>query len=37
VPEAPKIEKGSFTAQNKTEIKQIMEELKALKRLLSEL
>lgn len=37
VPEAPKIEKGSFTTRNKTEIKQIMEELKALKRLLSEL
>jgi len=37
LPEAPKIEKGSFATQNKTEIKQIMEELKALKRLLSEL
>ena len=37
VPEASKIEAGSVSMQNRNEIKQIMEELKALKRLLSEL
>jgi len=37
VPEAPEIETGSFSMQNKNEIKEIMEELKVLKRLLSEL
>ena len=37
VPEASNIEAGSVSMQNRNEIKQIMEELKALKRLLSEL
>ena len=37
VPEAPEIEMRSFSIENKNEIKEIMEELKALKRLLSEL
>ena len=37
VPEASQIEMGSVSMQNKNEIKEIMEELKALKRLLSEL
>jgi DNA-binding transcriptional MerR regulator len=37
VPEASEIETGSVSMQNKNEIKEIMEELKALKRLLSEL
>ncbi len=37
VPEAPEIETRSFSMENKNEIKEIMEELKALKRLLSEL
>ena len=34
---ASEIETGSFSMQNKNEIKEIMEELKVLKRLLSEL
>ena len=37
VPEASNIEAGSVSMENRIEIKQIMEELKALKRLLSEL
>ena len=37
VPAASGIETGSFSMQNKNEIKEIMEELKVLKRLLSEL
>ena len=37
VSEAPEIEKESLSMQNKNEIKEIMEELKVLKRLLSEL
>ena len=37
VPAASEIETGSFSMQNKNEIKEIMEELKVLKRLLSEL
>ena len=37
VPGASEIETGSFSMQNKNEIKEIMEELKVLKRLLSEL
>jgi len=37
VPEASEIKTGSVSMQNKNEIKEIMEELKALKRLLSEL
>ncbi len=37
VPEASQSETGSVSMQNKNEIKVIMEELKALKRLLSEL
>ena len=37
VPAASEIETGSFSMQNKNEIKKIMEELKVLKRLLSEL
>ena len=37
VSEAPDIEKESLSMQNKNEIKEIMEELKVLKRLLSEL
>ena len=37
VPKAPEIETRSFSIENKNEIKEIMEELKALKRLLSEL
>ena len=37
VPETSEIETGSVSMQNKNEIKEIMEELKALKRLLSEL
>ena len=37
VPKAPEIETRSFSIENKNEIKAIMEELKALKRLLSEL
>ena len=36
-PAAPGIETGSFSMQDKNEIKEIMEELKVLKRLLSEL
>ena len=36
VPAASEIETGSFSMQNKNEIKKIMEELKVLKRLLSE-
>lgn len=36
VPAASEIETGSFSMQNKNEIKEIMEELKVLKRLLSE-
>ena len=37
VPEASEIGTGSLSMRNKNEIKQIMEELKALKRLLAEL
>ena len=37
VPAESGIETGSFSMQNKNEIKEIMEELKVLKRLLSEL
>ena len=37
VPEASKIEAGSVSMRNRNEIKQIMEELKALKKLLSKL
>ena len=37
VSETPEIEKESLSMQNKNEIKEIMEELKVLKRLLSEL
>ena len=37
VSEAPEIEKESLSMQNKNEIKEIMEELKVLKRLLTEL
>ena len=37
LPEASQIETGSVSMQNKNEIREIMEELKALKRLLSEL
>ena len=37
VPAAPGIETGSFSMQDKNEIKEIMEELQVLKRLLSEL
>ena len=37
LPGASEIETGSFSMQNKNEIKEIMEELKVLKRLLSEL
>ena len=37
LPGASEIEAGSFSMQNKNEIKEIMEELKVLKRLLSEL
>ena len=37
VPAASEIETGSFSMQNKNEIKEIMEELKVLKRLLTEL
>ena len=37
VPAASEIETGSFSMQNKNEIKKIMEELQVLKRLLSEL
>ena len=37
VPAESRIETGSFSMQNKNEIKEIMEELKVLKRLLSEL
>ena len=37
VPAESGIETGSFSVQNKNEIKEIMEELKVLKRLLSEL